>query len=85
MIKKFKYILILVFIFSCKTAEEKIKVNSLKVEYNILFNGENYFNEGLSILENNYYENYWQIIPLIKSLKYSDQSSLLPTKNFEKS
>ena len=85
MIKKFKYILILVFIFSCKTAEEKIKVNSLKVEYNILFNGENYFNEGLSILENNYYENYWEIIPLIKSLKYSDQSSLLPTKNFEKS
>ena len=85
MIKKLKYILILVFIFSCKTAEEKIKVNSLKVEYNILFNGENYFNEGLSILENNYYENYWEIIPLIKSLKYSDQSSLLPTKNFEKS
>ena len=85
MIKKFKYILILVFIFSCKTVEEKIKVNSLKVEYNILFNGENYFNEGLSILKNNYYENYWEIIPLIKSLKYSDQSSLLPTKNFEKS
>ena len=85
MIKKFKYVLILIFIFSCKTGVEKIKVNSLKIDYNILFNGENFFNEGLKVLKNNYNENYWEIIPLIDGLKYSQQSSLLPTKNFQKS
>ena len=85
MIKKFKYVLIFIFIFSCKTGVEKIKVNSLKIDYNILFNGENFFNEGLKVLKNNYNENYWEIIPLIDGLKYSQQSSLLPTKNFQKS
>ena len=85
MIKQFKYIWFLLIILSCKTSNEKIKVNAIKLEYNILFNGDNYFNEGLEVLKNNYKENYWEIIPLIEGLKYSDQSSLVPTKNFLKS
>ena len=85
MIKQFKYIWVLLIILSCKTSNEKIKVNAIKLEYNILFNGDNYFNEGLEVLKNNYKENYWEIIPLIEGLKYSDQSSLVPTKNFLKS
>ncbi len=85
MIKQFKYIWVLLIFFSCKTSNEKIKVSSIKIEYNILFNGENYFNEGLKVLKNNHKENYWEIIPLIEGLKYSDQSSLVPTKNFLKS
>ena len=85
MIKQFKYIWVLLIVLSCKTSNEKIKVSSIKIEYNILFNGDNYFNEGLEVLKNNYKENYWEIIPLIEGLKYSDQSSLVPTKNFLKS
>ena len=54
MIKEFKYIWFLLIILSCRTSNEKIKVNAIKLEYNILFNGDNYFNEGLEILKNNY-------------------------------
>ena len=59
MIKQFKYIWVLLIILSCKASNEKIKVNAIKLEYNILFNGDNYFNEGLEVLKNNYKENYW--------------------------
>jgi hypothetical protein len=51
MIKQFKYILFFLIFIGCKTNSDNIKVNSVKINYNILYNGENYFKEALTILK----------------------------------
>ena len=84
MIKQFKYILFFLIFISCKTNSDNIKVNSVKINYNILYNGENYFKEALTILKNNSSSNYWDIIPLIEEMEYSRDENIIPTKNFEK-
>ncbi len=84
MIKQFKYILFFLIFISCKTNSDNIKVNSVKINYNILYNGENYFKEALTILKDNYSSNYWDIIPLIEEMEYSRDENIIPTKNFEK-
>ena len=84
MIKQFKYILFFLIFISCKTNSDNIKVNSVKINYNILYNGENYFKEALTILKDNYSSNYWDIIPLVEEMEYSRDENIIPTKNFEK-
>ncbi|MGB0837516.1 MAG: hypothetical protein ACPGRE_05400 [Flavobacteriaceae bacterium] len=36
--------------------------HQLKAEYNVLYNGENYLNEGIDLLNEGYEEDYWEVL-----------------------
>jgi len=36
--------------------------HQLKAKYNVLYNGENYLNEGIDLLNEGYQEDYWEVL-----------------------
>ena len=72
------YISLIVFV-SCDTMK---KVTS---KYNILYNGNLFFDEGLNNLKQDYNENFWEILPVIVDNNLLNLDDEYPTNNFIKS
>jgi len=79
--QKKKYILLTLFI-SLSFYAQKSSISSYKIDYNILFNGEALLDEGIASLNQNYTENYWEILPAIKGFDFSITNSS-PTEFFK--
>ena len=76
-----KYIL-LTFFISLSLYAQKSSISSYKIDYNILFNGEALLGEGIASLKQNYLENHWEILPVIKGFDFSIINSS-PTEFFK--
>ena len=66
--------LVAIFSVGCSRKKDKFlnkNFHSLTTKYNFLFNGNNLYAEGLSDLENDIRENFWNLIP-IEKFKYYD-------------
>ena len=66
--------LVAIFSVGCSRKKDKFlnkNFHSLTTKYNFLFNGNNLYTEGLSDLENDIRENFWNLIP-IEKFKYYD-------------
>ena len=58
---------------------------SITSKYNILYNGELFFDEGLAQLRDAYTDNYWDVIPVLVENNLIDFRADFPPKNFLKS
>ena len=69
-VKKHTFILILsMFFLSCSTSKNKTLnkgYHSIVSNYNVLFNGENYINEGLLQAQESFVDDFWEILPIEK-------------------
>ena len=66
--------LVAILLAGCSRKKDKFlnkNFHSLTTKYNFLFNGNNLYAEGLSDLENDIRENFWNLIP-IEKFKYYD-------------
>ena len=66
--------LVVILLAGCSRKKDKFlnkNFHSLTTKYNFLFNGNNLYAEGLSDLENDIRENFWNLIP-IEKFKYYD-------------
>jgi len=67
-------LLVAILLAGCSRKKDKFlnkNFHSLTTKYNFLFNGNNLYAEGLSDLENDIRENFWNLIP-IEKFKYYD-------------
>jgi len=70
----FLFLLVAILLAGCSRKKDKFlnkNFHSLTTKYNFLFNGNNLYAEGLSDLENDIRENFWNLIP-IEKFKYYD-------------
>lgn len=54
-------------IYSCSPKKDAFinrNYQAVVTEYNVLFNGYNSLNEGVEALDNEYQDNYWEILPI---------------------
>ncbi|MHC5353187.1 type IX secretion system periplasmic lipoprotein PorW/SprE [Myroides sp. LJL115] len=78
----FYAVIAVVLCFSCSVKKDKLMnraFNAMTAKYNILFNGYLAYDEALLELENNYFDNYWEILPIERINLEID-----PTKEFQK-
>ena len=85
-----KFILFLIvsiiLVTSCSRKKDKFisrNFHALTTEFNILYNGYIALDEGKKFINHDYYDNYWDVLP-IERLQIVDQQILLPgqTKTF---
>ena len=76
----FKVILVLlsstIFIVGCSRKKDSFiskKFHAVTAEYNTLFNGQNALEQGKESLNNNYADNYWEILP-VERMQVSDEN-----------
>ncbi len=79
--------LVVILLSGCSRKKDKFlnkNFHSLTTKYNFLFNGNNLYAEGLSDLENDIRENFWNLIP-IEKFKYYDLDDEERETNFTRS
>ena len=79
--------LVVILLAGCSRKKDKFlnkNFHSLTTKYNFLFNGNNLYAEGLSDLENDIRENFWNLIP-IEKFKYYDLDDEERETNFTRS
>ncbi len=76
-----KYTLLTLFI-SLSFYAQKSSISSFKIDYNIIFNGEDLLDQGIASLKQNYIENHWEILPAIEGFDFSITNSS-PTEFFK--
>ena len=79
--------LVVILLAGCSRKKDKFlnkNFHSLTTKYNFLFNGNNLYTEGLSDLENDIRENFWNLIP-IEKFKYYDLDDEERETNFTRS
>ena len=79
--------LVAILLAGCSRKKDKFlnkNFHSLTTKYNFLFNGNNLYAEGLSDLENDIRENFWNLIP-IEKFKYYDLDDEERETNFTRS
>ena len=79
--------LVAILLAACSRKKDKFlnkNFHSLTTKYNFLFNGNNLYAEGLSDLENDIRENFWNLIP-IEKFKYYDLDDEERETNFTRS
>jgi len=80
-------LLVVILLAGCSRKKDKFlnkNFHSLTTKYNFLFNGNNLYAEGLSDLENDIRENFWNLIP-IEKFKYYDLDDEERETNFTRS
>jgi len=68
--------LILVLAVSCSTKKDSLvsrNFHTLTTKYNVLFNGQESFKQGLAGINSSYNDNYWEILP-IEPLKVEEEA-----------
>ena len=68
---------------SCSRKKDKFlnrEFHSLTTEYNYLFNGNNLLNQGKDEVDQSVFDNYWEILPVEKTILKEDKKSLKPDK-----
>ena len=83
----FLFLLVVILLAGCSRKKDKFlnkNFHSLTTKYNFLFNGNNLYAEGLSDLENDIRENFWNLIP-IEKFKYYDLDDEERETNFTRS
>lgn len=64
---KIIFAFIIVFVAGCSTKKDTFinrKFHSVNTKYNVLYNGNESFKKGLTQLNDNYEDNYWDILPI---------------------
>ena len=72
--------------FSCspkKNAFLNRNLNTLTTKYNILYNGNVAFDQAKKVLDDNYNDNFWELLP-IEPLKIEEEKLEIPTLNKKK-
>ncbi len=79
---RFKFILIIVIggllFAACSTKKDAFlnrNFHALNTKYNVLYNGNNAFEEGREVLNETYKDDYWEILP-VERLKVTDEIKL---------
>ena len=71
----------LVVFFSCSTKKNTFvnrNLHSLSTKYNVLYNGNVAFDQAKQVLDDNYNDNFWELLP-IEPLKIEEEKLELPT------
>lgn len=69
---------ICILIFSCSTRKNKFlnrNFHATTSKYNILFNGKEAFQKGITAINEKYKDDYWELLP-IEPLKFEDENNL---------
>jgi len=71
----------LVLFFSCSTKKDAFlnrNLHTLATKYNVLYNGNVAFDQAKQVLDDNYNDNFWELLP-IEPLKIEEEKLELPT------
>ncbi len=71
----------LVAFFSCSTKKNTFlnrNLHTLSTKYNVLYNGDVAFDQAKQVLDDNYNDNFWELLP-IEPLKIEEEKLELPT------
>ncbi|MDY0780574.1 tetratricopeptide repeat protein [Tenacibaculum sp. IB213877] len=74
---------IFVFLLSCSTQKDSVinrNFHALTTKYNVLFNGEQAFEKGLTQIQSNYKDNFWKRLP-IEPITFDDRKIAAPKFN----
>ncbi|WP_090679222.1 type IX secretion system periplasmic lipoprotein PorW/SprE [Myroides guanonis] len=66
-VKLFSILLASLFVWACSTKKDSMVnrgYHSTTTKYNVLYNGNLAFEQGLTNLRSNYYDNFWSILPI---------------------
>jgi len=77
-LKTLAFFALLIITLGCSTKKNRFfnrGYHAMTTNYNILFNGENAFQKGLSEINDKYLDNYWEEIP-IEPLEFEDNEEL---------
>ncbi len=69
---------ICILIFSCSTRKNKFlnrNFHATTSKYNILFNGKEAFQKGITAINEKYKDDYWELLP-VEPLKFEDENNL---------
>ncbi len=83
------YLLLLSFLvalYSCSTKKDAFlnrNLHTLSTKYNVLYNGNVAFDQAKQVLDDNYNDNFWELLP-IEPLKIEEEKLEIPTINAKK-
>ncbi|AUC16787.1 hypothetical protein BTO06_17275 [Tenacibaculum sp. SZ-18] len=73
------FLLIAASVLSCSTKKDSVinrNFHALTTKYNVLFNGQQAFENGLKGIENNYADNFWKRLP-IEPIKFDQKNAVV--------